>query len=140
MIQVKPYSHEVKYYECDRMGVTHHSNYIRFMEEARIDWMDQLGYGFERMEAEGIVSPVVSLTCNYKHTTTFKDVIQVEVRVQSLGALKISFEYVMKVKGVTVCTASSTHCFLDGARPVMLQERFPELYKAISETLDAENK
>ena len=76
---MKPYQHEVKYYECDRMGVTHHSNYIRFMEEARVDWMDQLGYGFERMEAEGIVSPVVALSCNYKRTTTFKDVIEIEV-------------------------------------------------------------
>ena len=44
----KPYLHEVKYYETDKMGITHHSNYIRFMEEARIDWLDQLGYGFDR--------------------------------------------------------------------------------------------
>ena len=45
------YQHEVKYYECDRMGVTHHSNYIRFMEEARVDWLDQLGFGFDKIEA-----------------------------------------------------------------------------------------
>ena len=43
---MKCYQHEVKYYECDRMGITHHSNYVRFMEEARVDWMDQVGYGF----------------------------------------------------------------------------------------------
>ena len=58
---MKAYRHEVKYYECDRMGITHHSNYVRFMEEARIDLMDQLGYGYERMEAEGIVSPVLAI-------------------------------------------------------------------------------
>ena len=57
---MKCYKHEVKYYECDRMGITHHSNYVRFMEEARVDWMDQVGYGFDRMEAEGVVSPVVT--------------------------------------------------------------------------------
>ena len=34
------YKHEVKYYECDRMGITHHSNYVRFMEEARVDYLD----------------------------------------------------------------------------------------------------
>ena len=70
---MKPYIHVVRYYECDKMGITHHSNYIRFMEEARIDWMDQLGYGFERMEAEGVVSPVIGLSCQYKHTTTFRE-------------------------------------------------------------------
>lgn len=58
---MRTYQHEVKYYECDRMGITHHSNYVRFMEEARVDWMDQLGYGFDRMEAEGVVSPVVEV-------------------------------------------------------------------------------
>ena len=131
----KPYHHEVKYYECDRMGVTHHSNYLRIMEEARIDWMDQLGYGYERMEAEGIVSPVMSIECAYKRTTTFKDVIEVEVRVTSLSELKLSFGYTMKVGGKVVCTASSTHCFLSEGRPVVLSDRFPELHAAISASL-----
>ncbi|MBO4670788.1 MAG: acyl-CoA thioesterase [Bacteroidales bacterium] len=130
-----PYIHEVKYYECDRMGVTHHSNYIRFMEEARIDWMDQLGYGFERMEAEGIVSPVMTVECTYKRTTTFKDKIEIEIRVTSMTELKISFSYTMKVAGKLVCSASSTHCFLADGRPVVLSERFPELYADIVSTM-----
>ncbi|MBQ6557053.1 MAG: acyl-CoA thioesterase [Bacteroidales bacterium] len=131
MSELKPYCHEVKYYECDRMGVTHHSNYIRFMEEARIDWMDQLGYGFERMEAEGIVSPVMAIECSYKRTTTFKDVIEISIKVASMSELKISFSYTMKVCGKLVCTASSTHCFLEAGRPVVLADRFPELHTAI---------
>ena len=55
------YRRKVNYYECDRMGITHHSNYIRYMEEARIELLEKLGYGFDRMEAEGISSPVVSV-------------------------------------------------------------------------------
>ena len=38
------YTHRVKYYETDKMGVTHHSNYVRWMEEARVDFMDKIGY------------------------------------------------------------------------------------------------
>lgn len=133
----KPYIHVVKYYECDRMGVTHHSNYVRFMEEARIDWMDQLGYGFERMEAEGVVSPVMAIELAYKRTTTFKDAIEIEIRVSSMSELKISFAYTMRVGGKVVCTAASTHCFLFEGRPVVLSQRFPELYAAISSTLSS---
>ncbi|MCR5065377.1 MAG: acyl-CoA thioesterase, partial [Bacteroidales bacterium] len=96
---MKPYYHEVKYYECDGMGITHHSNYIRFMEEARVDWMDQLGYGFDRMEAEGVVSPVVSVDCRYRVPTKFKDIIEISVTVDHLSELKISFAYTMKVSG-----------------------------------------
>ena len=125
------YQHEVKYYECDRMGITHHSNYVRFMEEARIAWMDSLGYGFERMEAEGVVSPVMEIECAYKHPTTFKDVIDIDVEVAELSALKISFSYTMRVGETLVCTAKSKHCFLENGRPVSLEKRFPEFYERI---------
>ena len=131
----KPYLHEVKYYETDKMGITHHSNYIRIMEEARIDWMDQLGYGFDRMEAEGIVSPVVGVSVNYKKTTTFKDVIEVEVKVKSLSEVKLVIAYTMRVAGKIVCTAESTHCFFDGGRPAVIAERFPTLYEAMMATV-----
>lgn len=126
------YQHEVKYYECDRMGITHHSNYVRFMEEARIAWMDALGYGFERMEAEGVVSPVMEIECTYKHPTTFKDVIDIDVEVAELSALKISFSYTMRVGETLVCTAKSKHCFLENGRPVSLEKRFPEFFERLA--------
>ena len=133
-MEIRPYQHEVKYYETDRMGVTHHSNYIRIMEEARIDWMDQLGYGFDRMEAEGIVSPVVAVSCNYKHTTSFKDLIEVSIRVKQMSAVKLILSYTMRVKGQIVCTGETVHCFFDGGRPAVIAERFPTLYEAIMAT------
>ena len=37
------YTHRVQYYETDQMGIVHHSNYIRWFEEARIDWMRDCG-------------------------------------------------------------------------------------------------
>ena len=43
-IKVKPYEHHVKYYETDQMRIVHHSNYIRWMEEARMDMMEQMGF------------------------------------------------------------------------------------------------
>ncbi len=131
-MEIRPYCHEVKYYECDRMGITHHSNYVRFMEEARVDWMDQVGYGFDRMEAEGVVSPVVAVDLRYRNSTTFKDRIEITVKVTDTTPLKISFAYTMTVKGRTVCTATSTHCFLENGRPVALADRFPELYRKIT--------
>ena len=133
---MKPYTHIVRYYECDRMGITHHSNYVRFMEEARIDWMDQLGYGYERMEQEGIVSPVTAISCQYKHPTTFKDEIQIQAVISELSTLKIGFEYTMRVNDKVVCTATSTHCFLQDGRPVAIQKRFPEFHQAILRELN----
>lgn len=131
------YVHKVHYYECDRMGVTHHSNYIRIMEEARIDAMDKMGYGFERMEAEGVVSPVVAINVNYRKTTTFQDEVEIELSVLDMDGLKIRFGYRMFVKGQLVCTAESTHCFIENGRPVLLKNRFPGLYEAMKEYVRA---
>ena len=125
------YQHEVKYYECDRMGVTHHSNYIRFMEEARVDWLDQLGFGFDKIEAENVFSPVISVTCEYKRPTTFKDVIDIEVNIGKITEMKFEFIYTMRVGGKVVCTAQSSHCFIENNRPVAISKRLPELFKAL---------
>ncbi|MBQ2440722.1 MAG: acyl-CoA thioesterase [Paludibacteraceae bacterium] len=133
---MKTYQHIVTYYECDKMGVVHHSNYVRFMEEARVDWLDQLGYGFDRMEAEGVVSPVVSVSCQYKHPTTFKDAISIELHVEHLSTFKITFGYTMKVREQVVCVATSVHCFLENNHPVALEQRFPELYRNIVEVME----
>ena len=130
---MKNYQHEVKYYECDRMGVTHHSNYIRFMEEARIDWLDQLGYGFDKIEKENVFSPVISITCEYKRPTTFKDVIDIEVTIGKISEMKFDFAYTMRVDGKVVCTAQSSHCFIENNRPVAISKRLPELFKALNE-------
>ena len=132
----KPFLHEVRYYETDKMGITHHSNYIRFMEEARIDWMDQLGYGFDRMEAEGIVSPVVAASCNYKKTTTFKDLIEITVKVKQLSEVKLILAYDMRVDGRTVCTGETVHCFFDGGRPAVIAQRFPAFHAALLATVE----
>lgn len=76
MIIIQTYIHKVNYYETDKMGIVHHSNYIRFMEEARIKYLDEIGYPMSRLEADGITSPVVSINCEYKQPTTFADEIE----------------------------------------------------------------
>ena len=47
---MKPYRHLVQYYETDMMGVARHANYIRWMEEARVDFLSQLGFPYAAME------------------------------------------------------------------------------------------
>ena len=46
-IKIRPYEHHAKYYETDQMGIIHHSNYIKWMEEARMDLMEQIGLSYK---------------------------------------------------------------------------------------------
>ena len=100
-----------------------------------MELMDRLGFGYERMEAEGVISPVVAISCKFHHPARFQDVIEIIVKPLVLKGLKISFTYNMQVNGTLVCAAESTHCFLENGRPVSLEQRFPEFYSLLSELL-----
>ena len=62
-----PYIHKVHYYETDKMGITHHSNYIRWMEEARVAFLDEIGWSYSKLEEVGLISPVLGVNCRYLH-------------------------------------------------------------------------
>lgn len=117
------------------MGITHHSNYVRIMEEARIDYLDKIGYGFDRIEAEGVVSPVVSIECKYKSPTTFKDIVEVEVTLGNISDLKFEFNYTMRKDGKLVAEGHSVHCFTENGRPVVIAKRLPELTALLRQSL-----
>ena len=52
----KPYKHLVQYYETDQMGIVHHSNYIRWFEEARSYILEENGFGRVRHNKPCVIS------------------------------------------------------------------------------------
>ena len=121
------YQHKVHYYETDRMGVTHHSNYIRFMEEARVAYLDSIGASYARIEAEGVISPVIEVSGRYLHTTTFDDLLEIEVFIKSMTTFKLKIGYIIRCGGKEVFEGWSLHCFLDKAgKPIPIDERYPQ--------------
>lgn len=67
------YRRKVQYHETDKMGITHHSNYIKWMEEARIAFLESIHLPFQLVEERGIASPVVGVSVDYKNPVTFGD-------------------------------------------------------------------
>lgn len=138
---MNPYIHRVHYYETDRMGVTHHSNYIRMMEEARVDFMEQLGWPYARMEELGVMSPVTAVNLKYHSPTTFDDRVEVRVGVKSFDGVRLTISYTMAKLGgdapVTVLTGESEHVFLRAqGRFVRLRRELPEFYQLLTELVE----
>ena len=136
------YIHKVNYYETDKMGITHHSNYIRFMEEARMNFLCEVGYPMTRLESEYVTSPIVSVNCEYKHPTTYSDEIEIEISVTKYTGVKLFLSYIMKNAdtGTVVATADSTHCFIDkNGMPIAVKKRFPDFDSVLS-LLSEENR
>lgn len=123
------YIHKVRYYETDKMGITHHSNYIRWMEEARVDFLDKIGYGYAKLEHDGIFSPVIGVQCRYKHSTTFDDEVEIAVGIREFKGVRLVISYMMtnRATGEPVLEGESMHCFTDiNGKPIVLKKRFPE--------------
>nr|WP_242941639.1 acyl-CoA thioesterase [Parasporobacterium paucivorans] len=113
---MKAYLHKVQYYETDQMGVVHHSNYIRWFEEARVDYMEQMGKGYDVMEEEGFQCPVVSVSCDFKSMTKFPNSVYILAKVKEFNGITFIFSYKVTdaVTGEIRATGESRHCFLDG--------------------------
>lgn len=127
------YEHKVQYYETDKMGIVHHSNYIRWMEEARIDFLSQMGWDYKKLEDMGIISPVTNVECKYKVSTTFSDVVTILVQVEEFKGVKLKLRYEMKKENdVLVCEGYSEHCFLNNEGKIInLKREYPEFYNTM---------
>ncbi len=139
--RMKPaiYVHKVQYYETDRMDCVHHSNYIRWFEEARCFLMEERGFGYDRMEALGILSPVLACEAQYRSMTRFGETVEIEAGIEHYTGVKIAFSYTVRDRetGKVRCTGRTEHCFLgQNGRPAALKKLCPQLDALVRAALD----
>lgn len=84
------FERKINYYETDRMGVVHHSNYIRYLEEARCFWMEKINLPFSLLEENGITIPVLGVNCTYKYHVTFDDIILINVFMKEYSGVRMT--------------------------------------------------
>ena len=141
------YTRKVQYYETDRMDFVHHSNYIRWFEESRIDYLEKAGLPYELLEEKGFLSPVLGVQCRYRHSCTFGDTVSITTALTAFAPVRFTFSYriINRESGALLVTGSTEHCFLgrDGrvlalrrADPA-LAERFAQLCRADADAFAA---
>ena len=126
------YERKINYYETDKMGVVHHSNYIRFFEEARCEFLEKSDLPYDKLEANGIMSPVLGFSCKYKQHVTFGDIIEIHTSITSYTVVKftVSYEVYNKTTGALCVTGESMHCFTDlDLKPLNMKKHHPDIYE-----------
>lgn len=138
-MEIIPYERKVFYYETDRMGIVHHSNYIRWMEEARIDYLKQIGLPYDGIEQDGILIPVLAAAAEYKKPFRFGDSFRIELRLVAFSGIKFTIEYeIYKRETDELCaTGRSKHAFVDERMmPVRLRKEYPRIYEGMMARLE----
>lgn len=130
------YIRNINYYETDQMGVVHHSNYIRFFEEARMYVLKYQLMDYAEMEALGIIIPVTFVECKYLVPLRYGDECVIKASMTKFDGIKMEMTYEIYKKGSEVpCTTGKTgHCFLDTEmKPIRMKRKFPELYQKLKD-------
>lgn len=132
-----------RYAETDQMGIVHHSNYIRWFEEARIDYMEQMGLGYDKMEEQGILSPVLSVEATYLRMLHFGDSVTINTWVKEYNGIKltVAYEIISDKTGKVHCRGTSKHCFLERTgRPLSLKQSCPPIHELFMKALEQHKK
>ena len=125
------FERKINYYETDKMGIVHHSNYIRFFEEARCKLLEDSGLPYNIMEEKGIMSPVLGVSCKYKQHVTFGDTIEVRAYIKEFSGVKftVAYEIYNKLTDTLCVIGESNHCFTDSnLKPLNIKKHHNDVY------------
>ncbi len=125
------FERKANYYETDQMGVVHHSNYIRWFEEARIEYMNRKGYPYSKMEEMGVMIPVTEVDCKYRIPVKFAQEVLIYTGIDLFDGLRLTIAYEVRDKETDklLVTGHSKHCFVNAEtfRPIRLNKEHPEM-------------
>ncbi len=96
-----------------------------------MDLMEQIGLSYKQMEAMEIISPVLSVSCEYHSMVHFDDTVVIEPRITKYNGIKMEVEYRMTDKETGERRAQRQRvpiAFLNrSGRPISLKRSYPEI-------------
>ena len=125
--------YRVRYYETDAMGVVHHSNYMRWFELGRTEYLRKAGMPYRALEARGIASPVIGIRSTYKHPARYDDLITLKTWVQAYNGVRLTMAYTVSCNSRLLCTGESDHAFICNGRAVAPVRSLPDLHEVLQQ-------
>lgn len=104
----------VEYHHTDQMGIVHHSNYVKFFEVARTEWLRAMGITYAEMEHRGVMMPIVDVAVKYRNPALYDELISVTAFVDEAPMARMTFRYEVRGEdGREIATGSTTLGFID---------------------------
>ena len=122
---------DVRYYETDQMGIVHHSNYIRYFECGRMAMLEEVGLPMHKIEATGIMLPIISVECRYKFPAKLGDKLKIVTWFEELPRARFTvMSEVYNQEGRLLVEGSVSMGFIDSVtrRPVRCPESLSNLF------------
>ena len=124
----------VEYHHTDQMGIVHHSNYIKFFEAARTEWLRAVGLTYAEMERRGVMMPIVDVQIKYRQPSYYDEMLSIRTYVDELPMARMTFRYEIRGEdGRDVASGSTTLGFIDSQtrRPQRAPEWLMEVLRSM---------
>jgi acyl-CoA thioester hydrolase len=118
-----PYVHllRVRFAETDAMGIVHHSRYLPYLEEARVEYLRHLGHPYTELRAEGVDYAVLEAFVQYRLPLRFDDRVAVHLLLGAATRATFQMAYLLTVDDQVRATAVTVHgCVNADGRPVRM--------------------
>lgn len=111
----------VRFAETDAMGIVHHSRYLPYLEEARVEYLRHLGHPYVQVRAEGVDYTVLEAFVQYRQPLRFDEVVQVHLRLGAATRATFQMAYLLTVDDAVRATAVTVHgCVNALGRPMRM--------------------
>lgn len=117
--------HRVPFYETDAMGIVHHANYVRYLELARITWMDEHDRPYREYVAEGLHFATTRVELDYRRSAAFDDVLEIATWMEWVRGASLRMAYDIRRGDEIVAIGATEHAMvgLDGRPRRIPRER-----------------
>ncbi len=118
----------VRFSETDAMGIVHHSRYLPYLEETRVEYMRSIGQSYANSRETLGDSAVLEATVKYRQSLKFDDVMNVHLVLAATTGATFTINYLITVGDHVVSTASTQHAYVNSqGRPQRLPAWIKEL-------------
>lgn len=125
---------EVRFPDCDRMGIVHHAVYPIWYEMARMDFFQELGFSFSEMNSIGVNPAMVDLHLQYKKSATYPQSLYIITRMGEYAPKKLElfYETYDPQSDTPINTARTFHIWTGpDNKSYNIEENLPQIYEKI---------
>ncbi len=125
--------------DTDQLGVVYYANYLRYFEAARAAYLRSLGSGQKDLEAWGLALPVVEAHCRYVRPAHYEDLLDVDLRVDSVRGASLRFCYEIRRESSVLVHGYTVHaCMNSAGKPCRMPKELKALIAAGATTINAD--
>ena len=127
---------EVQFYDLDPMNIVWHGNYIKYLEQARCEMFNKIGYSYMDMYNDGVMYPIAKMEMKFIKSATFGQKIVVKAILDSIEpSLDIRYEIKDSVTGEMLFKAKTMQIGVDFHSKTSIYEA-PERFRKGIECLN----